>query len=167
MVLWNCSGLLPSSSNSEKMDFITLNMAYDILIFIETHHKTYANIAELCHVFSTTHTIIHSEASVDDPFSGILVFFSKALTISSSSVLLSGRLLNFKVEHGTQNFNISVLYGYTGLEACVEKMELITDLLSNSHDIFDTNLILGDFNFVDNDLDRTNRNRAGTRLIST
>ena len=92
-----------------------------------------------------------------------LVFWSWSwsITVSSSSVLLSGRLLNFKIIHGTQKLNISVLYGYTGSEARAENMELITDLLATSHDVFDTNLILGDFNFVDNDLDRTNRNRVG------
>ena len=37
----------------------------------------------------------------------------------------------------------------------------MTTHLLQYHDISDNNVILGDFNFVENDLDRTNRSRSG------
>ena len=53
------------------------------------------------------------------------------------------------------------MYGYTSSNASQAKMTQMTALLSQHHDIMDNNIILGDFNFVENDLDRTNRSRSG------
>ena len=51
------------------------------------------------------------------------------------------------------------MYGYTGKNASQEKMEQMTASLEQHHNISDNNIILGDFNFVESDLDRTNQSR--------
>ena len=73
VVMWNCSGFLSTSSASEKMDFIRVNFDFDVLILIESHHKDVADISRFCHIYSNTYSVLQTEASDGDPFSGILV----------------------------------------------------------------------------------------------
>ena len=161
VVMWNCSGFRSPSSASEKMEFIEVNTPFDILILVETHHKDFSDISTLLHTYTTTYNIFHTEASDDDPYAGIVILASKVLAPESSSVLVPGRLLNLKLQDGTKHYNLSAIYGYTGTNAALSKMEHMTDRLTMTHNVSDNNIILGDFNFVDNDLDRTNRNHPG------
>ena len=159
--MWNCSGLLPSSFASEKMSFIGTLADFDVLILIETHHKDLKDISPLLRSYDLTHEVLHTEAPTDDPYAGILVLVSKAYSLLNPSVLLPGRLLNFSLENGMERHNLSVLYGYTGSQATPANMGRISELLKNYHRPTDNNLILGDLNFVDNDLDRVNQYRTG------
>ena len=161
IALWNCSGLLSGSSANEKVSFLQVCLSFDILILIETHHQDINDIAALLHTFSTSFTRYHTEASSDDPYAGIVILVSNRLSFMSASELLPGRLLNLRVCDGNDEFNLSAVYGYTGVSATIETIELITSLLSDTHDPKDNNIILGDFNFVDNALDRTNKNGRG------
>ena len=56
---------------------------------------------------------------------------------------------------------VSTLYGFTGKNATVENMQNMIDLLSQHHNRSEKNIILGDFNFVENDIDRINKSRVG------
>ena len=159
--MWNCSGILPSSFAAEKMSFLGTLGNFDLLILIETHHKDFMDISPLLHSHVVTHEVLHTEASQDDPYAGVLILVSKAYPILSSSVLIPGRLLNFTLKSGTERLNLSAMYGYTGSQATPIKMERISGLLKNSHASTDNNFILGDFNFVDSDLDRVNQHRSG------
>ena len=78
-VMWNCSGVLPTGSTSEKIDFleITTKNKFDILILIETHHTDENNVAPLLLRYKNTHHMIHTEASDGDPYSGIIMFISE------------------------------------------------------------------------------------------
>ena len=58
-------------------------------------------------------------------------------------------------------YNISTIYGYTNKNVTQERMLHITSELAKLHSSADNNIILGDFNFVDNDLDRSNCTRTG------
>ena len=161
VVMWNCSGLLPSSFALEKIELIQLLAPFDVLALIETHHKNFDMVSPSLHIFTNTHSFFHTEASEDDPFAGIIVLVAKDLAPASSSVLIPGRLLNLELARGTERFNVSVLYGYTGSNATLTRMNQITGHLTTLHMSSDNNIIMGDFNFVDCDLDRTNNSRTG------
>ena len=62
-------------------------------------------------------------------------------------------------------YNVTALYGYTGKNASPAKIKLFTEILNCHHNKSDNNIILGDFNFVDNDLDRTNQRRLGMNQV--
>ena len=161
--MWNCSGILPSSSTQTKIDFLNScnDTKFDILVLIETHHKDFAEISSLLHAYTSNSSIVQTEATVDDPYAGIVVLINKKFTLLEDTELLQGRLLNFKIQCYKKIYNITAMYGYTGKNASQEKMEQMTASLEQHHNISDNNIILGDFNFVESDLDRTNQSRSG------
>ena len=166
-VMWNCSGILPTSSADEKLEFLKTctNSKFDILILIETHHKQLDDISSHFHIYKNNYYLLHTEATDGDPYAGIVVLINNRYTLTQCSVLLPGRLLNFKVKNKKEEYNVSALYGYTGKNASAEKIKLFTEILNGHHDKSDNNIILGDFNFVDNDLDRTNQTRLGMNQV--
>ena len=92
---------------------------------------------------------------------GILVLVNNQLRVPHQNVALPGRIINFGVKSGEDNFDISAVYGYTGVKANRENLALMTGLLSERHEMSHLNMVLGDFNFVDDDLDRTNSRKLG------
>ena len=161
VALWNCSGLLSGSSALEKINFLQICPSFDILILNETHHKDIQEVQPHLHSFSTSYELFHTEASSDDPYAGIVILVSKRLTPKNCSALLPGRILNLQVEMNQEELNLSAIYGYTGARATPQGIEEFIEILSASHSPSDNNMILGDFNFVDNDLDRVNRKVTG------
>ena len=163
VALWNCSGILPSSSAREKMDFLKsfTSSKFDILILIETHHKVLQEISPLLQTYASDRTVIHSEATVTDNYAGIAVLINTKLTLLEHTSVLPGRILNFKFKSHKKIYNITAFYGYTGKSASRAKLEQMTGHLVSYHKNSDNNVIIGDFNFVENDLDRTNRTRSG------
>jgi exonuclease III len=160
--LWNCSGVLPTDSTEEKVDFLVANTNsnLDILILVETHHKKIGDVSSRLRLFYKDFQVLHAPAEVTDPYAGIIVLVDKNLTVVQDSILLPGRLLNFKIKNEKEEYNISAIYGYPGNNASQEKLRLFTDALRLSHHVADNNIIIGDFNFVDHDLDRTNQKRT-------
>ena len=118
----------------------------------------------LLNTFSNKYHILHTEAQDGDSYAGIIVLIDKRFMVTDESVLLQGRLLNFKLKTVKNSYNVSALYGYTGNTATQEKMYDISQKLSAHHQQNDQNIILGDFNFVDNDLDRVNASKLGQNL---
>ena len=161
--VWNCSGILPGGSTSAKLDFLryTFDGSLDILVFIETHHKQMSDIEETLHTFSTNYHILHTEAPQGDPYSGIVVLVRKKFSILNCNMLIPGRLINLKINSSKENYNLSAMYGHTGHALCKSKMIAFVDQLTKVHQMSDTNIILGDFNFVDNVLDRANWSKIG------
>ena len=164
-VMWNCSGVMPTSSTKEKIDFleITTKNEFDILILIETHHKDENNLPTRLLRYKSKYHMIHTEASDGDPYAGIIVFIKKDFRVLQSTELIKGRLLNMKIKHLAtgREYNVTPIYGYTAKDTSQAKMKFITGLLEKTHDNTEQNLILGDFNFVDNDLDRTSQSTTG------
>ena len=164
-VMWNCSGVLPTDTTNEKIDFleITTRNNFDILTLIETHHKDENNVAPLLLRYKSTHHMIHTEACDEDPYAGIIMFISKNFNILQKTDLIQGRLFNIKIKHMTtgKEYNITPIYGYTAKNASQAKIKSLTEQLEKIHNKSDQNIILGDFNFVENDLDRTCETKAG------
>ncbi len=162
--MWNCSGILGSSAQ-EKIDYLRTTGLCDILILVETHHKDISNVQSILNTFTNKYHILHTEAQAGDPYAGIIVLVDKRFSVSNENVLLAGRLFNFKLKTYKTTYNISVLYGYTGSMATQSKMNDISQKLLTHHQQSDQSLILGDFNFVDNDLDRVNASKLGQNRL--
>ena len=98
--MWNCSGILPSSSAQTKIDFLNSqnDTKFDIVVLIETHHKDSEQISSLLHTYIGNGEVIQTEATEDDPYAGIAVLISSKFTLLEHTSLLQGRLLNFKVQ---------------------------------------------------------------------
>lgn len=161
-VMWNCSGVLPTSSIEEKLTFLfTAHPNFDLLVLLETHHKDIDGIPIRLNTYRNTHNLLHTEADEDDPYGGIIVLVSKRFKILQEAVLIKGRLLNFKVKEPGTEHNISAFYGLTGNNFTRTNMKIFTTGLEEAHHGKEQNLILGDFNFVDNDLDRTSGGNLG------
>ena len=112
--MWNCSGLLPSSSPQRKMDFLNSHETkFDIVVLIETHHKTFADISPLFHTYRNRSSVIQTEASDSDPYAGIVVLINSKFTLLEDSTLIPGRLLNFKIKCHQKVYNVTAMYGYT------------------------------------------------------
>ena len=165
-VMWNCSGLL-SSSSQEKIDFLRTGIIgpWDILILIETHHKDMTEVQPILNTYNNKYHIIQTEAHSGDPYAGIIVLVDKRFTLTNENVLLPGRLINFNLKTYKTVYNVSALYGYTGSTATQSKMNAISQKLLACHQPSDQSMILGDFNFVDNDLDRVNASKQGQNRL--
>ena len=165
--LWNCSGLLSASSTEEKMTFLKsfTSTKFDILIFIETHHKKLDDISSLFHTYQSNFNLLHTEAEDGDPYAGIVVLVNNEFILTQTTILLPGRLLNFRIKCHKEEYNITAMYGYTGKNASQASLKLFTGPLEQQHNTSDNNIILGDFNFVENDLDRTNQSRTGKNQV--
>ena len=165
--MWNCSGLLPSSSAKEKMDFINscTSNNFDILVLIETHHKLVEDISEALRRYKNKTRVIESGVLDGDSYAGIAVLISSRLTVSEETELIKGRLHNFKLKCMRKEYNVSVYYGYTSKNASQTKIRQTIQYLTAHHKRSDNNVILGDFNFVDDDLDRTNKSKSGKNQL--
>ena len=160
--VWNCSGFLPSSSAKEKLDFVKCcnSTTFDILILVETHHKTLDEISSLLHTYASGR-VIHTAATEGDHYAGIAVLINTRLELVEHTDLLPGRLLNFEIKGLQRVYNITAMNGYTSSKASQNKITQMTKLLGLYHKNSDNNIILGDFNFVEYDIDRTNSSRSG------
>ena len=165
-VIWNCSGILPSSSIEDKLHFLLNNYPnFDVLVLVETHHKTYNEILSTLHAYNSSYTLFHTEAAQDDLYAGIVVLVTKKIKVPSHTMLVRGRFLNLKLDVKGKEYSMSAFYGYSGHNATLTKIKMITDILGPYHDKGTDNILLGDFNFVDNDLDRTSRVRNGMNRL--
>ena len=164
--MWNCSGLLPTSSASEKIDFLqqSVSSSFDVLVLLETHHKSVADVSILYFLKQNYH-ILQTEVDIDDPYGGIIVLVHKDLQIVNHSALIKGRLLNIKLRGRAQEYNLTAVYGYTGKKASASKLQEWIGLLQQHHAPSDYNIILGDFNFVENHLDRTSYGKVGINKV--
>ena len=165
--MWNCSGILPSSSAKEKMDFINTctSSDFDILVLIETHHKVLEDVSAALRLYKNKSQVIETGTVEGDTYAGIIVLVSSRLTVLEETVLIKGRLHNFKVKGTRKEYNISAYYGYTSTNASQAKILQAIGILTANHKRSDNNIILGDFNFVDDDLDRTNKSKSGKNYL--
>ena len=109
--------------------------------------------------------MIHTKACDEDPYAGIIILVSKKFTILEETELIQGRLVNIKIKHTTteKEYSITTIYGYTATESSQKKMRSITEKLETVHTTTQHNVIFGDLNFVENDLDRTSEGKLGKR----
>ena len=159
-VLWNCSGVRAAAeSTAHKLGFFDKelpNAGFSIAVFVETHHKGEEDFPSLLSEYKTTHNILHTPTPFDHTHSGVIVLVRKDLEILSHNVVIPGRLLNFhfrdKVENKT--YNCSAFYGPQFYRITSRDLFAFFEPFFNCHSRDDNNIILGDFNFVEDDLDK-------------
>jgi len=160
IVLWNSGGLrAPSKSTPAKTAFFDKefpNANFDIAAFIETHHKNEEEIPDLIKEYTITHHLIHTPTPPSNTHAGIIVLVRKGYNITKKETIIPGRLINIHLSHSTtkQNYNISVFYGTTEQNATAEETINIYKQFPKIHKRSDNNYIIGDFNFVDNEIDK-------------
>ena len=160
VVCWNSAGIRASATSTpSKIAFFDNeypNGNFAIAAFTETHHKGIDDLPEKFREYSVTHHLIHSPTSTSETHGGVLALISKQYNITNYREVIPGRLLNIKFTYGnteTQN-NLSIFYGPRWNKMKKEDMIRVIDYFDQVHDINENNMILGDFNFVENDIDK-------------
>ena len=159
-VLWNCSGLrATANTTAHKMGFLDKelpNASFAIAVLVETHHKGEEDFPPLFSEYMVTHNLIHSPTPPNHSHSGIVIFIRKDLDLISHTVVTDGRIINFRFRDKAENiiYNCSAFYGPQFRKLGTKDFYDVFTPLFNSHSRTDNNIIIGDFNFVDNDLDK-------------
>ena len=158
--LWNCSGLRAvTDSTAHKMGFFDKelpNANFAISVFVETHHRGEEDFPDLINEYQTTHTILHTPTPLDETHAGIIVLIRKDLEILKSCVKIPGRFLNvhFRDKVSDKVFNLTAFYGPQFKRIRKKDLHLTFEHFFSCHSKTDNNIVLGDFNFVDFDLDK-------------
>ena len=157
VVLWNSAGLRASAdSTASKFSFFDdqfRNAKFSIAAFVETHHKDDKDFSQDIGQYEQTHTILHSPAT-NESHAGIILLLRKDFDIITQSEPLLGRIFNVRLKRRDVNFNITVFYGPQWSKLKKEEIPNVLKKFDDLHDVHDQNIILGDFNFVDFDIDK-------------
>ena len=160
IALWNCSGLRATTdSTAHKMGFFDKefpNASFALAIFVETHHRGEDDFPNLFKEYETTHNVLHTPTPPDHSHSGVIILIRKDFEIISTMTKIPGRLLNvhFKDKVEDKTYNLSAYYGYHLKNIHKTDLYILIQNFYQLHTRNDNNIILGDFNFVDNNLDK-------------
>ena len=159
-LMWNCGGLTTSTVSQSKAMFFEKDFKndFDAAFFIETHHTSETLVPPELLRYQNTHTMVHSFATSDEKYTGILGLIHNDFEIIHCKNLIQGRIMNIKIKHiADKTFhNISVIYMYTNNKITKEKMDHAVAKLRDSTEDHSNNIILGDFNFIDHEKDKRN-----------
>ena len=159
VICWNSAGIRASANSTAKkfafLDKEFPNAGFAIAALIETHHKSEDDFPDEFKEYKVTHHLIHTPTHVET-HGGIIVFISKLYDITDQKVIIPGRLLNIKIIHKDtkREHNLSLFYGPRWNNMRKEEILKTINYFDTIHDIENNNMILGDFNFIDNDLDK-------------
>ena len=111
---WNCGGLRDSTAKTRsKVMFFEKEFKnkFDIFFFLETHHKSKAEIPKEILRYENTHHIIHSATTDSETHTGIIGLIRNDYDLVSTKDVIQGRILNIRIEHRTEktNFNFITL----------------------------------------------------------
>ena len=162
-----------ANSTPEKLAFfdqVFPNANFSIAAFVETHHANEDDIPDEIKQYTTTHHLLHTPTPSTETHSGIIVLVSKEYEIKNKTDIIPGRLLNITLVHQATKMehNLSVFYGYARWNNM--RNDEITSVLEHfhrAHKIENNNLILGDFNFADNEADKGKGKGTRDRKTST
>ena len=161
--LFNIGGhrYAPSAKKSEeKLLYMHKHFGADfhVGILIETHEKDDDELHPLLAKLRPTHNIFiePTNTASGDTHAGVTFLLHTDYNLISSHNPIPGRVINFQIQHidNGQTFNIIALYNYTH-NANKVLTKTVTDAIKTVMSDDMENILLGDFNFVDNDLDRT------------
>ena len=94
--------------------------------------------------------------ALGETYAGIIGLISNEYDIIDKKELIQGRILNMKIQHKTDKTrrNIAAVYLPTNNNLNKEKMQKIVAKLRQENEEQQNNIILGDFNFIDNEKDK-------------
>ena len=168
ILLWNCAGFRASTSSTPSKflffdkQFPKANFAIGALV--ETHHKDEKDFSHDLGQFQTTHQICHSPVK-DETHSGIILIIRNDFELVSQSEAIPGRLLNVKMKRSGCAFSLSVFYGHQWAKMKKADIIQVLEKFNDLHGTQERNIILGDFNFVDFDVDKGKRMDQRDKMI--
>ena len=116
------------------------------------HHSSEDDFPELIKEYSLHNHVIHSPRPPEHSHTGIIVLIIKSYDISQTQIIIPGRLINIRFLHHTtkHEYNMSVYHGFQ--LAHISKTKILETLqhLKGLHNLGDNNIMIGDFNFVEN-----------------
>ena len=141
-----------------------------ILNIQETHLFNESEIPQIFNLYEHTFHIISTYGKVEDPAAGITLCVKKTMEVIVCEILEDGRLLYIKIKNTSNNevYHVFSLYGNSGnygkINLLITKLKnkMLLDNLSS-----EKTLIIGDFNFVTNILDRNSQILNRTDIEST
>ena len=161
IITWNCNGLRANAGSSEdKLRFFDKefpNASFAVAAFIETHHRNIDDFPEELKEYESTHHFFHTPTPEGHSHRGIVVLVHKQFEIISWQEVIPGRLLNIKYKDKMEgkDFNLSAFYGPVQRNIVSSEVEGLVKHFIDHHHSSQNNIILGDFNFIDNHLDKT------------
>ena len=168
IIFWNSAGFRAGTySTPDKFSFLDKqnpNGNFAIAALVETHHKDEGDYSQDLGQYHQTHYIKHSPVH-NETHSGIIVIIRKDFEFVSQSEAIPGRLLNIKVKKLKTTINISVFYGKQWAKMKKEDIAECLGKFNDLHEPTDINLILGDFNFVDFDIDKGKKMDQRDKMI--
>ena len=160
VVQWNCGGMKPSTKSTPlKLGAFDKNFpkaSFDIATFVETHHKAEVDFPEMIKIYSISHHCIHTPATKEDPCAGIIILVAKYLNVLNVDIPIPGRLINFQIESKNKEieYNFSAFYGQTSRNLNRDQVNENIKILTDKNCLGNSNVIIGDFNFCSQDIDR-------------
>ena len=168
ITLWNSAGLRASAlSTPAKFNFFDSqfpNAKFSIAAFVETHHKDAFDYVQDFGQYHQTHEILHSPVH-NETHSGVILLISHDYDIISKNDAIPGRLYNVKLVKNGRSLNLSVFYGPQWGKMNKEEISAVIEKFSPLHDHPENNIILGDFNFVDFDIDKGKKMSSKDQII--
>ena len=162
IIQWNINGLKSAISQNFKNKVESISSVLEknsTLIFNiqETHFLNESDAPLFTKVYEHLFHFINAFATNGDPFSGILICISKKYEIERSDLLEAGRLLCLEIRNKASNKKFTIFSTY--LKSGNANMQITTinkmkQKLLNEPNLNENCIILGDFNFVTNILDR-------------
>ena len=160
---WNCRGLKAATPvTTSKTDFLEAHFStnpVDILALLETHHSGMADLPALFQGFAVTHHLLHTPTQAPDTHGGMVVVIDKTkFDLLDYTIYLPGRILTTVLRHlsSQEDYVFTFYYGLLPGTSTVPKLQEAMHFLMQQHTDTSNSFIIGDFNFVDQPIDRPN-----------
>ena len=140
--------LIPRSKKTGFFDKEFTDANFSVAAFLETHHRNENDFPDLIKEYIVTHHCIHTPTLPDYAYSGIIILVNKQYDILHFEITMPGRMLNVQSN--------GVLRPPPPPLAKIKQAQMVNVVNNFSlvHDISQNNLIISDFNFADNDVDK-------------
>ena len=160
VVMWNSGGLRAAAHSTEqKMAFFDKEFPganFSVAAFLETHHKSEDDFPDLIKEYMVNHHCIHAPTPLHHKHSGIIILVNKQYDVLHSQIEMPGRMLNLKLAHKVSKHEYNLTVYYAPQVKTINKTEMvnIVKIFSQVHDVSQNNIIIGDFNFADKEVDK-------------
>ena len=158
---WNCRGINASTPvTTSKTDFLEAHFSInpvDILALLETHHTCMEDLPALFQGFAATHHLLHTPTQAPDTYGGMIVVIDKTkFDLIDYTIYLPGRILTAVLKHlsSQEEYVFTFYYGLQPGRSMVSKLQEAMHFLMQQHTDTSNSFIIGDFNFIDQPIDR-------------
>ena len=126
-IVWNCASLRTGAAQSQDKALYfekEHKKSFQVAFFVETHHKSLADITPEILRYQTDYHIVHSPVSDAETHAGIIGLISKKYSIVETKDLLPGRILNTKIRglDDKVDHNLTAVYFETNNKLTKDKM---------------------------------------------